>query len=1059
MIKQIYRSLCIASVCFLLLGLASAHAQNRVITGKIADASGQTLPGVNIFKKGTTIGTSTDANGSFSIEANNDDILVISFIGYVSEEVKVDNQNTINITLTEDVSTLQEVVVVGYGEMKRADLSSAQVSIGSEQIAKTINTTLEQAIQGRAAGVYVTQNTGQPGGGISVNIRGVNTINGSNEPLYVIDGIQIQQNEAVKGGDASSTNPLAGINPSDIADMQVLQGPAATAIYGSRGTNGVIVITTKRGKPGETKINYNYTYALQDVPKKLNVLNLPQYAQMSNEIHSIAGGNSPSAFDDPTVLGGGTNWQDALFKTAALKKHQLGISGGAEKTSFYLSGEYFDQDGISLGSAFKRYSTRLNIDNQTRDWLKLGTTIYVNETNNDISATQENLINNALQLAPNIPVRNPDGSWGGADAANGSSLQYTPLNPVAISSLVKNNNKNRQFLGGLNLDAKIIKGLTFRTSLNGKLESGNAETFTPTYRLGDRTNTVATLKSTLTTSSYWNWNQLLQYDLKSGNHDFTIMVSHEAQASTWKSVSGSRIGFLTNDNPDLKLGDASNGATNDGGRSQWAMESYFGRFNYGFKEKYFVQGAIRRDGSVNFTESNRWGTFPSLSAAWRISQEGFMKNITFINELKLRLETGITGNQGNTNYYGPLKVSPTPWGAGFRLERFGNPSLKWEETSTNNIGFNLSVLNSRVQLEGDFYVKKTKNLLIQNPLPDYMGTSGEGSIGSPMVNIGSLENRGWAFSLNTVNLNSGQLKWTSNFNISGFKTKVTEFYSRTAFVDRTSWFLAGENGDKWTQRAAVGSAPWMFRGYLYDGLFQNPAEINASAIPVDNKGNKLPVSPDKVWVGDVKYKDINGDGVIDERDQTNIGNPWPKFSFGFTNTFSFKGFNLNILLTGSYGNQIYNYLRFVNTNPNQIYLGKNLLTEAFDYAKLEGTGENTVVTNSGTSIPRIVIKGANGNDRRFTDQFVEDGSYLRVKNVTLDYTLPASLIGFQHIVRNVGLSAGVQNLFTFTKYKGYDPEVGAYVGQNVDASNQAIGVDYGRYPSTKVYTFKISVDF
>ena len=1056
--KEVYRSFFKRASVFLLLLTSVAAYGQHIVTGTIKDPAGSPMPGVNVLIKGTGNGTTTTIDGNYTLEANDEDVLVISFIGYKSQEIRVGNQTRIDADMREDVSTLQEVVVVGYGEMKRTDLSGAQTSVGSEQIAKTINTTIEQAIQGRAAGVYVTQNTGQPGGGISVNIRGVNTITGSNEPLYVVDGVQIQPS-TLSYGATSSSNVLAGINPSDISNIEILQGPSATAIYGSRGTNGVVLISTKRGKAGEVKVNYGFTYSLQEKPKTLDVMTLPQFAEMTNQIRAITGGTPPPEFANPALLGPGTNWQDALFKAAPLTKHQLSLSGGSEKTTFYLSGEHFDQEGVALGSSFARSSIRLNVDNQTRKWLKIGTNLSVNQTKEKITATQENTILNALQLAPNIPVKNPDGTWGGANSVNGSSVQFTPLNPVAISSLIQNKQKKFQVLGGVNVDVTLLKGLVFRTSLNGNLGFNRTDYFTPTYRLGDKTNDVASLTSGSSDNTYWNWNQMLQYNTRIGKHDLGVMASHESQESHWENVSGSKKGFVTNSVPDLNVGNTQ-GATTSGGQSPWAMESYFGRLNYTYNDKYIVQGSIRADGSVNFGPDNKWGYFPSVSAAWRVTQEPFMQSVPFINELKLRVETGVTGNQGGTSYYGPLASVSTPWGTGFPLSRYPNPALQWEETHTNNIGFNLNLFQNRIQLEGDFYVKKTSNLLMTSPLPDYMGVSAEGSIGPPQVNVGALENRGWGFTLNTVNIDRGGFTWRSNFNVSGFKTKMTQLYSANAFFDRTAWFIGDTgSGNNWTQRSAVGQAPWLFRGYLYDGIFQSVDQINNSAIPVKVNGDRQDVAPGGVWVGDIKYKDLNGDNKIDEKDITNIGNPWPKATFGFTNTFTYMGFDLNILLTASYGNDIYNFLRFSNTNPNNINLGRNLMAETFNYARVEGSGSETHLTNPGTDIPRIVTPDVNGNGLRFTDKFVEDGSYIRIKNITLGYSIPKSLIGKQNVLQGVRLAVGVQNLYTFTKYKGYDPEVGAYVGRDSQSTNQSIGVDYGRYPMTPVYTFNLAVDF
>ena len=418
------------------------------------------------------------------------------------------------------------------------------------------------------------------------------------------------------------------------------------------------------------------------------------------------------------------------------------------------------------------------------------------------------------------------------------------------------------------------------------------------------------------------------------------------------------------------------------------------------------------------------------------------------------------GNQGNANaIFAPLSSPsiPTPWGGGFLVSRFGNPGLQWEETQTNNIGFNLNLFDSRIQLEGDFYIKKTDNLLLPNPLPWYMGTSAEGSIGTPTVNIGALENRGYAFTLNTVNIDNraAGFSWTSNFNISGFKTEVTQFFTESAFIDRTAWYM-----NNFTQRAVIGLAPWLFYGYQYDGIFQSVEEIEASPVPVDNNGNRLQVGTDGIYVGDIKYKDVNGDGIIDERDQTFLGNPWPKFSFGTTQQFNYKNFSLELLLTGSYGNKIYNYNRFVNTNPNNINLGRNMLLETFDYAKVEmDASGNPFVSNPSTDIPRITVTDLNGNGERITDKFVEDGSYIRLKNIQVGYQIPVEFLSAQNVIRGARVSVGVQNVFTWTKYKGFDPEVGAYVGNNVTASDQLIGVDYGRYPLTRMYTVNVGIDF
>ncbi|MFD3003674.1 SusC/RagA family TonB-linked outer membrane protein [Pontibacter toksunensis] len=1044
-------------LAFLLLQSICSFAQTtQTISGRVVSSEdNQGLPGVSIGVKGTSSGAITDAQGQFQLQAANDAVLVVSYIGYASQEVPVDGRTNLTVTLRPDQKVLDEVVITGYGEIKRAEVTSAQTTIKSEDIQKTVNTTIEQAIQGRAAGVYVTQNTGQPGGGISVNIRGINSITGSNEPLYVIDGVQMQPGN-VSWGSTSSTNPLAGLNPADIESMEILQGPSATALYGSRGTNGVVLITTKRGKAGEMKVSYGYLYSLQDKPEALDVMNLRQYAQMHNIIRTLTGGTPTPEFADPSILGDGTNWQEALFNTAALNKHQLSLSGGSDKTQFYLSGEYFDQEGIALGSHFDRYSLRLNVDNQTRKWLKFSTNLAVNQTDEALGTSQENLIITALQMPPHLAVRNPDGSYAGPDDSNNSSVQFTPLNPIAIANLVQNDLQRRGFIGGVSAQIDIMEGLQFRTSLNGNAGFNETIYFIPSYKLGARPTTTASLAKSSASNTYWNWNQLLQYNKDLGRHSIGLMASHEAQASEWENISGSRTGFVTNEVRELPLGNAQ-GQNNSSGSGDWAMESYLGRVNYSFADKYILQGTIRADGSANFGPENRWGYFPSVSAAWRVSEEEFFKTaLPFVNEFKLRYETGITGNQGGGGIYGPLQATTTPWGTGFRLGTYGNPSLQWEETFTKNLGFNLSLFSNRVQFEGDFYIKETDNLLMQNPLPDYMGTASEGSIGAPTVNIGSLRNRGYAFSLNTVNIDNNDFTWNTNLNFSHFKTEVTEFYSDAAIIDRVSWWLSD-----WTQRAVVGQAPWLFRGYIQEGIFQSLDEIENSAVPTKGDGSRLDIDEASgVWVGDVKFKDLNGDGVITQADQTFIGNPWPKLTFGFTNTFTWKGFDATLLLTGSYGNDVYNYVRFINTNPNNINLGRNMLAETFNYARVayDDAGQ-PYLENPETNIPRISGQNANNNGVRHTSAYVEDGSFIRIKNLQIGYNIPQSLLSKQGIVQGARLSFGVQNLATFTKYKGMDPEVGAYVGRDVSATTQSIGLDFGRYPLTRMYTVSVGIDF
>jgi TonB-linked SusC/RagA family outer membrane protein len=1042
---------------------STAFAQNKTISGTVSDEGGKALFGATVSVKNTSVSTSTNVNGSFSLNVPaNGKVLVVSFVGMKTEEIPIGDRTNFEVTMAVNANALTDVVVVGYGKASKVNLTTAQTSVSSKQINETINTTVEQAIQGRAAGVYVTQNSGQPGGGISVNIRGISSLNRT-QPLYVIDGVQIQASEDVSYGNSSSANPLSGLNPEDIDNIQVLQGPSATAIYGSRGTNGVILITTKHGKAGDFKINYSYQNNLQTPPDHLNVMNLQQYASMVKQYHTIAGGTTPGEFLDSSLLGPGTDWQKELFNNAAMNKHQLNLSGGSTNTTYYLSGEYLDQDGVAAGSGFKRYGVRLNLDNKPRPWLTIGANLNFNQTNENLVTTnygdaQSPLIANALRLTPQIPVTNFDGSWGGSDPVNGAN-QFAPINPIALASLITNKNMKRQFLGGLNLGVSLAKGLTLRSSFNGNIGSGLSTYYTPTYNIDQwHYNSVASLTTGTYSSWYWNWNELMEYNRQFGKHNIDVMVSHEAQASEYQALSAGRTGFLTNDIFDVNAGDPLT-STNGGGTYPWSMESYLGRLNYNYDNRYLLTATFRSDGSPNFGSDNRWGNFPSLSAAWRVSQEKFF-NVSWISELKFRYETGLTGNQGTgSGIYAAMATGATPWGTGFLPSTFTNPKLKWEETNTNNFGLNLGLFHSRINIDANVYTKKTDNLIMTASLPAYMGTNASpGAVGAPLVNAGSLKTKGWDFTVDATVIRSKDFTWQTNVNLSHYETIITGLNEDNAFIERNSWWM-----NNWTQRSAIGLQPWLFRGYVVDGLFQSVEDINSSPVPVDNSGNRIKADPATgLWVGDVKYKDMNGDSIINVDDMTNIGNPWPKLTLGFTNTFSYKGFDLNVLVIGTYGNDVYNYIAQDASNPNNINLSRNLFDDVMQYAKLidDGTGKTTL-GNPGTTIPRITNNQiASDNDySKITSRFVEDGSYLRLKNVSLSYNFPVKWLEKTKVIKGLKATVGAQNLVTLTHYTGYDPEVGSYVGTGSAGGNQAIGIDFGRYPLTRMYNVAVSVNF
>lgn len=1058
-------SLMLLIVGLVLLGASPTFAQDVTVSGKVTTGdTGETLPGVTVVQKGSTNGTITNVDGNYSIKVKSDAVLVFSYLGYKSQEVLVSGRSTIDVSMAINAEELEEVVVTGYAPIRKNDLTAAQTSISSKEIELTVNTTIDQAIAGRSAGVLVTQNTGAPGGGISVSIRGLNSIGLSNEPLYVIDGVQIKAEN-----DATGSNPLSSLNPADVASLEILQGPSAIAVYGSRGTNGVVVITTKRGQAGDVKISYGYTYSLQTAPQKLDVMNLREYAQMENEVKSRVGGDIREDFLDPSILGEGTDWQSELFSSAAMQKHQLSLSGGKENASYYLSAENFNQEGIAAASGFERSSVRLNLDTKPRDWFSLGTNLNFSQTDQKISNTENSLIVSAIQTGPQIPVRNIDGTFGGGSPEN-TSEQFTPPNPIGIATINTNKRTEQRFRGGINLGFKIFDGLELTTSATTDVAYAERLIYEPAYFFGVyNENKTSKMTNYFDESVYWNWNQMLTYTKDFGKHHIQAMALHEAQSGTWKRLGSGVSEFSTDDVLDVLAGN-SDTAVPYGGHNDWALESYLGRLIYNYGDRYILTGVFRADGSSNFGAENKWGYFPSLSGAWRVSEESFF-NVPFISDMRIRYEIGLSGNNGpGGNIFGRMSSAlPTTWGSGFYPANYANPDYQWEETMTNNAGLTLGLFDSRVQLDADYYVKNTDNLILQTELPWYMGTEGNAAVTAPYINIGSLENRGWAIQLSTTNINTSSFKWESNFNISSNKTELTELAAGATHItiEGQDWFL-----NNFAQRATVGESPWQFFGYEEEGLFQSLEEIEASALPVDNNGEEYAVAENSIWVGDVKYKDQltvdtdgdgvpdAGDGIIDENDMTYIGNPFPKVFGGFTNTFSYKGFDLSIFLQYSYGNEIYNYLHYQNSNPNNINLGRNMYTDALDFARVatDDSG-NPYLENPGTNVARVASSSTNGNYDRMTDKYVEDGSYIRVKSISLKYRLPSSLLDRQSIIRNVSLTLSAQNVFTFTKYSGYDPEIGSYVGPNESVAGQFVGVDYGRYPLTPVYSFSIGVDF
>ncbi len=1050
-----HKTLLWAFMCCLLLsfnGLAqNAPSTARKITGKITSVKGEPVVNASVAVKGTKNGTNTGASGEFTIYAATGETLVISYVGYNKIERKVGaGDNNLNITLTEDYANLSDVIVVGYGKMKKTDLSSSQVTVTAADISKTVNTTFDQALQGRAANVYVSSNSGQPGAASSVVIRGISSLTGSTQPLYVIDGVQIKPEnprDDLYSHPSGFANILSGINPDDIETMNVLQGPSATGIFGAAGANGVIMITTKRGKAGDTKVSVNTLWTMQDRPTYIPVMNLPEYAKFRNEIAKVGGNASDPSFADPSVLGQGTNWQDALFHRTLLQKHSLSLSGGNDRTNFYLSGEYFNQDGIAPGSGFSRGSLRLNLDNQASKWLKLGTSLSINQTNEKVNTTNAGIIGLAIQQNPSIPVKNPDGSWGGP-----TSTQFQFSNPVAIANLYNDYNKASSAIGGLYADITFIKGLVLHNEVNGSYEYYNSYQFHPGYSFNGYIvpSTNASSARAANNNYWWNFNTRLQYDTKIDKHAISLMVAHESQAWGNEGLSGSRLNFVTYAVEELSGGDQTTSVANSF-KGDGAKESYFGRVNYVYNDRYILQGTYRYDGSSAFGQNKRWGSFPSISAAWRISQENFMKNVTAINDLKLRVEYGLSGNSNAQGYYAKLQAVPTAWGTGFLSQNFSNPNMQWETDRTFNVGFDLHMFNNRLEVVADAYIKKIENLLTTNPYAFYNGgdiSYSPGYISWPTTNVGAMQNKGFGITINTVNISGKNFEWKTSLNFSLDRNKVTQLQTpiNYAYAASQAQFLT-----------TVGQPAGLITGYIAEGLFQNYQDIKNHAV----QASSGVISPQTgTWVGDIKFKDISGpggkpDGVIDQNDRVVIGNPWPKYTFGFNNSFTYKRFTLNVFVIGSVGNDILNFSRYQNesgTGPFGNYL-KSVSRFAVPSSYSLADSGSVTLTNPGYTIPRIAPGDPNGNNR-INQWDIESGSYVRIKNVSLGYNLPTKLIS-KIALKGLRVSVNVQNLVTITKYKGYDPEVGMV---NYGGTIMA-GVDTGRYPSVRMYSFNLVADF
>ncbi|WP_346316616.1 TonB-dependent receptor [Chitinophaga sp. YIM B06452] len=973
------------------------------VRGKVTDAEGRALPGVSVSVQGTKQGTITNDVGDFVISVQPTATLHFSMLGYKPADVPVNGRKTFTVTLALQNTAVNELIVVGYGTQRRGDVTGAIASVNTQTLEGTPIRSVDQALQGRVAGVTFVQNSGMPGAGSSIRVRGGNSINGSNEPLYVIDGVPVF---ADQGSDGTSLNPLNSISPTDIASIEILKDASATAIYGSRGGNGVVLITTHRGRRGDSRITFDSYYGTQQILKKYSLLNAAQFEQLANEA-SIAE-NGPELYDlskTPAT----TDWQDAIFRTAPIQSYSLSFSGGDPKTRFLVTANYFDQQGIARGSDLKRYSLRANLDKEIREYIKLGSSLT-------ISNVRTNRVNSAslftmATTAPNLPIYQPDGSY--TDLNN----QGAPFdNPVAMIEHYKNFNNIYRTLGNVYASIDIIKGLTFKTLWGADVAYARNDIYLPQAvytgsQLGG--NAAVSTNQTFT----WLNENTLTYTMNRDGHQLNLLGGFTQQSSSYQSLGAEAQGFLNDNLGTNALGNAAAVQPSSSSIARWALLSFLGRANYSFKNKYLVTLTGRYDGSSRFGKNNRFGFFPSVAVGWKLDQERFIRDLHVFSNLKLRVSHGLTGNQDGIGNYPSLdlmgKANYSIGGAnviGLMPSQVGNPDLRWESTAQTDIGLELGFFDNRLNFIADAYYKKTSDLLLFVKIPTTSGFS------TSLQNRGQVENKGIELTINATPLDNA-VRWETGFNISFNRNKVLDL----AGADR---LFAGQGPNNSTI-VQVGQPLGSFFGFASEGIFNSKEEIDASA--------QKTAKP-----GDIRFKDMNGDKKINDDDRVLLGSAQPKFSFGFSNTFSYKGFDLMILLQGVYGNKLYN----VNTNTLENLTGlQNQSTTTLNRWTPENT--NTIIPRATTVKPTS----------RSWDRLVEDGSYLRGKTLQLGYNLP------QAALQRIKLSAlkvyvNVQNLFTITDYSGLDPEVSRYGSDNVSP-----GFDSGAYPNARTISFGINASF
>ena len=973
-------------------------AQQITVQGVVKDQTGETVIGASVMEKGTTNGTITGIDGDFSLNMSSNGTLVVSFVGYKTQEVQVKGQKQLQVVLSEDAEMLDEVVVIGYGTMKKSDLTGAVSSIGNKDIKDSPVSNLGQAIQGKISGVQIVD-AGKPGDNVSIKIRGLGSINNC-DPLVVIDGVPTDLG-------------LSSLNMADVERLDVLKDASATAIYGSRGANGVVMITTKRGTEGKGKLAVSANYSFQNATNVPSLLNAAQYAELSNDMMVNSGRNPNPEWANPSELGAGTDWMDELLRTGVMQNYTVSYSGGNEKSHYYVSGGFLDQSGIVKSVNYRRFTFQSNSDAQVLKWLKFSNNITFSA---DTKKSGSYNIGDALKALPIYPVKNEDGSWSGPD---GNSEWYgSTRNPIGPTELNKSQTDGYNFLANLTAELTFTKWLKFKSTFGYDAKFWFIDNFTPKYNWKPTpTEETSRYKSDNKSFTYL-WDNYFLFDHTfAEKHRVGLMAGMSAQWNTNDYLNAQKNVFMFDNVHEMDNGEEMYAI--GGNETEWALLSYMARVNYSYEDRYLLTATIRRDGSSRFGKKHRWGTFPSVSVAWRASQEKWFPKNDYINDLKVRAGYGVTGSQasvGNYSYLASYNTSVYPFGissgnqTALVSSTLANPYIHWEEVAQTNIGFDASLFNSRVMFSFDAYLKETRDMLVKASIPI---TSGFEDTTTTYTNAGKVRNQGIEMSLHTINL-TGELGWETNLTATYNKNKIKDLNSDVPYY-------INQINNSYVTMLAKDYPINVFYGYVTDVIFQNQSEVNTHAVQPGAEP------------GDIRFRDLNNDGVINDSDRTVIGNPNPSWLFSMNNSLSYKGFELSVFLQGIAGNKIYNANNIDNTGMAAAY---NQTTDVLKRWQGEGTSN---------SMPRAVFGDPNQNTR-VSDRFVENGSYLRLKNITLSYTFPKQWLQKAQI-ENARLSLSCENVATITGYSGFDPEVGIN------------GIDQNRYPISRTFSLGLNFNF